>query len=260
MHHDVLTTSRRLSIRHAALALCVALATSGAHAEADRAAIEATVAQINTDAEVTSIKPSPIPGLNEVVADGVVLYISDNGQHMLHGVLLDVPNRKNLTEATMADIRVGMLAKVSEATKIVYATEGEPKHVVQMFTDVSCGYCKQVHDQIKDYLALGIQIEMLAFPRGGDQSEAYGTMQSIWCSADRKAAYDLVLAGEQVGAENCLNPVRSHYELGEKLGVQGTPTFYSEFGEQIGGYASPEDLLRTLDRTKAKRVKAVSKL
>lgn len=245
-------------MRSTTTALALLIAAGAVNAEADRAAIEATVAQINTDAEVTSIKPSPIPGLNEVIADGVVLYISDNGQHMLHGVLLDVPGRKNLTEATMAGIRVDMLEKVSDDTKIVYKPEGAPRHVVQMFTDVSCGYCKQVHDQIKDYLALGIQIEMLAFPRGGDQSEAFGTMQSIWCASDRKAAYDLVLAGETVDSDSCLNPVRSHYELGEKLGVQGTPTFFSEYGEQIGGYASPDDLLRTLDRTKSKREKSLA--
>lgn len=46
--------------------------------------------------------------------------------------------------------------------------------------------------------------------------------------------------------------------LGEKLGVQGTPTFYTEYGEQIGGYATPEELLRTLDRGRAKHAKSTA--
>jgi thiol:disulfide interchange protein DsbC len=240
------------------LALALLTASAVVSAEVDRAAIEATVAQINTEAEVTSIKPSAIPGLNEVIADGVVLYISDDGRHLLHGVLLDVPNRRNLTETAMATIRVGMLAKVRPETKIVYRPEGEPKHVVQMFTDVSCGYCKQVHDQIKDYLALGIQVEMLAFPRGGEQAEAYATMDAIWCAQDRAEAYDHALLGQPVVSDSCASPVRAHYMLGEKLGVQGTPTFYTEYGEQIGGYATPDELLRTLDRGRAKHAKSTA--
>jgi protein-disulfide isomerase len=40
----------------------------------------------------------------------------------------------------------------------------------------------------------------------------------------------------------CPNPIKAQYELGQELGVRGTPAVFLEDGTQVGGYLSPTDL------------------
>jgi thiol:disulfide interchange protein DsbC len=41
--------------------------------------------------------------------------------------------------------------------------------------------------------------------------------------------------------------VQSHYDLGNLVGVRGTPSIFSESGEQLGGYLTPDQLLQRLE-------------
>lgn len=213
----------------------------------DQKAVEATVTQINATAKVQSVKATPIAGLVEVIADGTVIYVSEDGKYILSGVLLDVANRKNLTEVAGATVRKTILSEIPQDQKIVYATAGKPKHRVTVFTDVSCHYCQELHKQMKAYQDLGIQVEYVAFPRGGTQSPVYGQMISVWCSKDKKTAIDAAYQGKPVASVPCDNPVATQYELGDKIGIEGTPAIYSESGLQVGGFLPPDQLLAALD-------------
>jgi len=238
----------------AAVALAVALPLAGAHAADEvpapvRTAIAATVAQINDTAAITSIKPMSIGGLNEVLVQGTVLYVSDDGRYLFHGTLLDVEARKNLTEVAMSATRRDLLASIPDDEKIIYRPDGEVKHTITVFTDISCGYCQQLHKHLQGYLDHGIQVEYVAWPRGGMGSPAFADMERIWCASDRQAAYSAAVSGTSgslLGSRECDNPVRSHYVLGEQLGVEGTPAVYSRDGMQHGGFLSPDDLIARL--------------
>jgi len=211
--------------------------------------IKATVAQINPNAKINWVKPSPIAGLQEVAVDGVVLYISDDGRYLLHGTMLDVVKRQNLTEIAGADTRKELLASIKDEDKIIFKPKGTPKHRIVVFTDISCGYCHKVHENLKGYLAKGIQVEYVAFPRGGPESPVLSQMEQIWCSKDRNSAYTSAMDGETpTGPLNCKNPVRAQYDLGDRLGIQGTPAIYTPDGLQHGGYVPPDKLAAELDR------------
>ncbi|MDC9435736.1 thioredoxin fold domain-containing protein, partial [Clostridioides difficile] len=58
-----------------------------------------------------------------------------------------------------------------EKEMIVYKAPDE-KHVITVFTDITCGYCHKLHEEMKDYNALGITVRYLAFPRQGLESQA----------------------------------------------------------------------------------------
>ncbi|WP_156496975.1 thioredoxin fold domain-containing protein, partial [Alcanivorax sp. HI0083] len=45
----------------------------------------------------------------------------------------------------------------------------------------------------------------------------------------------------------CAKPVDEQYELGLTFGVRGTPAIYTTEGKQLGGYLTPEDMLKRLD-------------
>ena len=51
----------------------------------------------------------------------------------------------------------------------------------------------------------------IAWPRG---EQFMPTMQAIWCSEDRKAAFDQAAQGLPVASAECKNPVRDQYQLG----------------------------------------------
>ena len=49
---------------------------------------------------------------------------------------------------------------------ITYKAENE-KYVVNVFTDITCGYCRKMHAEMADYNARGITFRYLAYPRSG---------------------------------------------------------------------------------------------
>lgn len=196
--------------------------------------------------EVMSLKESPIPGLYEALTNRGVLYISQDGSKLFHGNLYDLERgMKNLTEAAMSGPRVDMM-KPLEDNMLVYKAKHE-KHVVTVFTDISCGYCRKLHNQMTDYNDLGITVRYLAFPRAGIPSTNAEEMEAVWCSADPLQAMTDAKAGKRIKNAKCDAKIAEQYELGQSFGVNGTPAIILEDGSLIPGYQPPKDLLRVLE-------------
>ena len=116
-----------------------------------------------------------------------------------------------------------------------------------VFTDVDCGYCRKLHNQIEEYNKLGITINYAAFPRSGLGTDSFTKMVSAWRSNNTKLSLTRLKNNKEVYANFCDNqPVSKHYAIGKKLGVTGTPEIFSTDGSLIPGYLSPEDLLTKL--------------
>ncbi|MCX7557919.1 thioredoxin fold domain-containing protein, partial [Xanthomonadaceae bacterium JHOS43] len=99
---------------------------------------------------------------------------------------------------------------------IIYKAKDE-KYAVTVFTDIDCGYCRRLHQEIPQYNERGITIEYLFFPRAGVGSESYDKAVSMWCADDRQKAMDAAKAGRDVPAKTCDSPVAHDYELGQKI-------------------------------------------
>jgi thiol:disulfide interchange protein DsbC len=118
---------------------------------------------------------------------------------------------------------------------------------VTIFTDVDCGYCRKLHNQIEEYNNLGITINYAAFPRSGLGTDSFTKMVNAWCSDNTKLSLTRLKNNKEVDVNFCDNqPVSKHYAIGKKLGVTGTPAIFSTEGILIPGYLSPEDLLTKL--------------
>jgi len=206
--------------------------------------------------DVQSINESPIKGLYEVVSEGAIYYISENGQFLISGSIYDVDNgMQNLTSTKVDEIRRANTAehfakiKNFEKDMIIYRADNE-KYVITAFTDTSCAYCQKLHSEMADYNKLGITIRYLAFPRGGKKSNAYNTMVSIWCSDDPKSAMDNAKKGRGVKPLSCDNNIIDQYKLGVALGITGTPTLFLEDGTAMPGYLPADRLLQVLEQKK----------
>jgi thiol:disulfide interchange protein DsbC len=195
------------------------------------------------------IVEAAVPGMYEVAIGSSVAYVSKDGRYILQGDLYDLDENANLTERRRAKARVDLLSTADPATMIVFSPGGDAvKHTITVFTDIDCGYCRQFHREIAKVNALGIEVHYLFYPRTGPDTDSWYKAEKVWCSEDRNTALTEAKLGGQVPEDSCeSNPVESHYDLGNLVGVRGTPTIFASNGEQLGGYVAPDELLQLLE-------------
>ena len=211
-------------------------------------AVRARLAELLPGMPVVDIGPSPLPGLYEVeMGDGSVLYANAEVSHVIAGDMyaLTEAGPVNLAEVRRQERRRELLAAVDVSDTIVFAPK-ETKAVVNVFTDVDCGYCRKLHQERGELADYGIEVRYLAYPRAGPGSETYENMVSAWCADDRQRAMTRLKQGEAVRAKTCENPVAEQYQLGAVVGVSGTPTLVTPSGELIPGYMPAAELARRL--------------
>lgn len=226
------------------LLLSLLIASVSGFAQADDAAIQQSLKKLGL--EQTEIQPSPLAGFKTVLSESGVLYVTDDGKHFIQGPLYDVSGAQpvNVTNKLLEG-KVDALAK----EMIVYKAPKE-QHVITVFTDITCGYCRKLHEQMPDYNALGITVRYLAFPREGLNGQVAKEMKSIWCSADPRKAFTAAMKGEKVAAADCKIDIAQQYKLGVLFGIQGTPAMLLENGMMVPGYQGPQDLKKLLDSQK----------
>ena len=194
------------------------------------------------------ITASPIPGVFQVAVGSSVAYVTEDGHYLMQGELYDLQSSQNLTEKTRAAARVSLLSSVPEDRMIIFAPpEGQTKHTITVFTDIDCGYCRQFHREIDKVNALGIEVHYLFYPRTGPATDSWAKAEKVWCAKDRKTALTEAKLGGSVPELTCTDtPVGFDYDLGQQVGVRGTPAVFTENGENIGGYLPPDALLKRL--------------
>lgn len=231
----------------AALALFFALPAAADEAGDAEVAIRAALEELVPGGQIDTVTASPVAGLYEVRIQGNVFYMSADGEYLVRGNILCLADQVNLTEQSVARARLAVLDELDESTMVVFEPE-EVEHTVTVFTDVDCTYCRQFQREMPGYLERGIRVRYLAFPRAGPDSPGYDKAVAVWCSEDQQAAMTRAMAGEQVEAEPCEHPVREHLNLVQQLQLRGTPAIFTESGQQVGGYLSPENLDRQLEQ------------
>lgn len=233
------------------LALLVLLFSGSAWADQVADAISAQVKKIDPRLEVVQVKANEaLPGLYDVVLEsGERLYSTADGQYMLAGSLLKVTDRGaiDLTEAARAKARQETLAAIPDDQVIVYPARGEERAVLNVFTDISCPYCRKFHEEVPELNQQGVTVRYLAFPRNGLKTQAAQSMRKVWCADDKAEALTAAKAGETIEAPACeTDRVAEQYALGVKLGVQGTPALMLPDGRMVPGYVPVERLVTSL--------------
>lgn len=217
---------------------------------ADDEKIKARLMGVNANIQVDTIAPSPMAGVVEVVlASGETLYASEDGEYFLLGSLFQVQGNDfvNLSEQKKNVQRQAWLKEIDEKDTVVFPAKGEEKAVLHVFTDVDCGYCRKLHNEIDDINGLGISVHYLGYPRAGINSASYQKLQSAWCADDRASALTSLKQGGNVPQKACdSTAVADQYLLGQKMGVTGTPALLTEEGRLIPGYMPAKRLAREL--------------
>ncbi len=235
--------------RYCMVALVALVAIGPVVAQDDK--VRAAIKSIDPNAKIDAIRPSAVPNLMEVTLGGQVIYVTNDGAHLIQGMLFDIAKRTDLTELRKADLRRGLMAKAPSGQRIVFKPKGEVKHTVAVYTDIDCGYCRELHKHMEEYNERGIQVEYLMFPRSGPGTDSFRKAVAAWCSKDQQGALTKAKNGVDPGNATCVNPIEAQWQLGQQMGVTGTPTIIFPDGNVAPGYVTPDQLEQRLTAAEA---------
>jgi len=227
-------------------ALLSFIQVTGLHAQsAAEEAIRKSLQGVFPELEVTRIRETRISGLYEVLIGPDLVYASKDGRYIFQGDLIDLREKRNMSEEIRSGIRSDMLSEISRDDYIEFSPEN-PRYTIYVFTDIDCGYCQRLHRDVPELNRRGVAVRYLAFPRNGLDSKTYRQMVSVWCAPDRRKAMNEAKQGMRVREKSCKNPVSRQFALGRDIGVRGTPAIYTESGRPLAGYLPPDRLLQAL--------------
>lgn len=203
------------------------------------------------DLTFTSIRPAADPALYEVeYNDGLVIYATASGNFFLVGDLFTFQNGQiiNVSEQRKSEDRARIMANIPASEMISFGPSAEDaKAELYVFTDVDCGYCRKLHDEVGELNSYGIRVNYLAYPRAGIGSVVANKMQSAWCSSDPSEAMTLLKSGKSIPEKTCdSTAVAEQFEIGRRVGVSGTPALLTSDGLLIPGYRPAASLAAML--------------
>lgn len=231
----------------AALALVLSVSAS-AGIEED---ITARLKQLDPNIPIKSIATESLGGYHAVtLGSGEMLYVSSDLQFIMSGTLYQVSDRGlvNLTEESLKAVRQEAMAVVKDEDMVIYPATGERKARILVFTDISCPYCRKLHEEVPALNEMGVEVAYLAFPRSGPDTPTAKKMEAIWCQQgdERRAAMNRAKTGDENPLQECANAVNDQFILGQQVGVTGTPALIFEDGSLVPGYVPAARLKQML--------------
>jgi thiol:disulfide interchange protein DsbC len=222
-------------------------ASAPAQADESKDPRVALLKRLPPGSKLEDLHPSPIAGLYEFAQGTDVSYITVDGKFFIDGNVYDMDTRANLTEALRTHARVALIGAVPESQMVIFSPE-KPRYTITVFTDVDCAYCRKLHSEIAELNKLGIGVRYVFYPRTGPGTESWHKAEAVWCSANRNQALTQAKAGATMDLTKlCADtPVAREYELGQAIGVRGTPAIVTEAGDLIEGYLPAPQLLQQL--------------
>lgn len=246
-------------LKTALIAICVSVAPYGMAAEPlagqplDKVQLEKLSAALEAPGaglKVMSAKTSDIPGLYEVqLADGPLVYTTVKGDFFIVGDLYSVTPQGyvNLAEKRRDGERVQRLAAVKKEDMIIFSPEGETRAYISVFFDDTCYYCQKLHQEVAQLNKNGVEVRYLAYPRAGLNSDAFKQLASAWCADSPQETLGKLINKQSVPENVCEgNPIAAQYQLGQELGVRGTPAIITQSGQMIPGYRTADELMADL--------------
>ncbi|MCS5558424.1 MAG: DsbC family protein [Oceanospirillaceae bacterium] len=218
--------------------------------------VESSLARINPDLGALSIEETPMFGIYDVMLNtGDRIYMSADGEFFFAGTMYQNSFGAalvNLTELSATKARAAAMQSPAAQQAWVFAAQGDKKATITVYTDVDCFYCQKLHAEIEAINALGIEVRYLAFPRAGLGSHSYQVLVDAWCAENPNEFLTEAKArshnkqAPQASPALCDNPVSAHYNLGQQMGVTGTPAIVLDSGELWPGYLPAAELAKRL--------------
>ncbi|MGN2486084.1 DsbC family protein [Acinetobacter calcoaceticus] len=187
--------------------------------------------------KISNIQKTEMQGLYSANLDQQIIYVGEDGQHMFVGSMIRLKDQKNLTK----DLVLGQNSidwnqlPLKDAIKTV---KGSGEHVLAVFSDPNCPYCKQLEpelDKLKD-----ATIYTFIYPL---KPQSIVVSRQVWCAPNQSYSWKkLIQQGVRPTVASCANPIDRNLELGKRLGFNGTPTLIFANGFKLVGARSAEEI------------------
>jgi thiol:disulfide interchange protein DsbC len=204
---------------------------------------------LRPDIPIERVGVTPIPGIYALeLGGGTVFYGTGDGRYLFAGDLYELreDDLVNLAESGRSEMRRELMATVARKDMVIFSPAGPVKAGINVFTDVDCGFCQRLHQEVPKLNEMGIEVRYLAYPRAGVGSRSYQKIVSAWCAEDANTALTKLKAREEIADVDCANPVADQYALGQEMGIAGTPAIILDDGRMLPGYMPAEELAKTL--------------
>jgi thiol:disulfide interchange protein DsbC len=196
-----------------------------------------------------AVNTTPWPGVFEVVMGANLAYVDASGQYFLFGHLYDMQTQRDLTverKDTLARVDFAALP-LADAVKEV---RGTGARTFAIFSDPDCPYCRRLEAEIKNLS--DVTIYTFLMPIASLHPEARSKAIAVWCAPDQVEAWHaLMWDDKKPPAQDCAHPVDRNVALGERLGINGTPTLVAADGRVLPGAASLAQIEAWLARAPA---------
>lgn len=232
------------------LMMAAVVMTAPVLAESAEDRIRSVLSQEVPKLQVRDVEETEMEGIFEVRTAQETLYMTGDARHAFLGTMLRFDDEEgvvNVTEEGRSVERREALESVDEEDMIVFSPDSDVKATLYVFTDINCGYCRKLHRNMDTMNDMGIQVNYLAFPRGGPGTEGHRKAVNAWCADNPRKAMTRAKQGESIPDRECDHPVDDQFQLGQALGVSGTPALILEGGRFVRGFKPPEALARILD-------------
>lgn len=189
-----------------------------------------------------SVRPSPVPGLFEIVVDRKVMYADKNANFLVQGDVIDLNKNVNLTlerRNQLMRVDVALLPK-NGAIKMV---NGSGSRVLYTFEDPNCGFCKRLANQ----LAQLKDVTIYSYPVAILGPDSLVRAQHALCSDNPEKAWSQHLSGAvgDYGVDSScksLSQVDRNTKLMSSLGFRGTPAIIFSDGTSLPGYSDAKTI------------------
>jgi thiol:disulfide interchange protein DsbC len=199
-------------------------------------------------AKVEELRPTDIPGIYEFTRGPNIGYVTADGRYYIFGDLYERATHVNITDLRRGELHLKAInAAVPESEMLVFGP-ASARHTITVFTDLDCGYCRQLHKDVPQLNKQGVRVRYIFFPRTGPGTSSWKKAEAVWCSPNRNDAFTRAKLGEDVKARACgATPIKRQYELARELGLPGTPGIFTDQGVFLSGYRQPDQLVKELD-------------
>jgi len=236
-----------------ALFCTATLAIAGNVDIVDRPTIDETISKALPGTRITSVQPSVIPGLIEVVAGPNVLYADPTGNYLVVGSIYDMRTATDLTAQRKREVAQTVRIKWADLpleTAVKYGGHGPTKLAV--FFDPDCPWCKRLHEQLS--AMVDVEVYAIMYPVESLHAGAKNKAAVILCSSDPLQALNTVMGGNElptVSDPTCL--ARSNAAIdridafARSHDIHGTPTLIAPDGRVRPGFLQAKPLKAWLD-------------
>ena len=203
---------------------------------ADDTSLRAALEERMPDSKIGKISPAPIPGLFEVVVNGInIMYTDEKGELAFFGNMVNLKTRDNLTKIRTEELAFIDFSKIP-LKKAIVKVKGDGTRKLVVFSDPDCSYCKQLEKEL--VFLDNVTIYTMLYPIDEIHPDARKKSEAVWCSSDRAKAWEnLMLYDKEPAAAKgkCKTPIDDIQALAKSLNIDGTPGLVFQNGKLVPG-------------------------